>query len=118
MVADEEGAAGVRRGGLFTSDDFLTCEGLSAGGVAAAGARMEDLLGRHPVPLGLAKDCRAKAPPRPGKALLVEKGRICRADIRCFYDLRRIVGRRRRRGRGRHCWCEKWRICRADIRCF
>ena len=39
MVADEEGAPGVRRGGLFTSDDFLTCEGLSGGGVAAAGAR-------------------------------------------------------------------------------
>ena len=77
MVADEEGAAGVRRGGLSTSDDFLTCEGLSGGGVAAGGPvrEVEDLPGRHLVPLGLAKDCRAKAPPRPGKALLVGDGR-------------------------------------------
>jgi hypothetical protein len=37
MVVDEEGATGVRRGGLFTSDDFLICEGLSGGGAAAAG---------------------------------------------------------------------------------
>ena len=71
MVVDEEGAAGVRRGGLFTSDDFLICEGLSGGGAAAAGEGKWRICCADIRCLGLAKDCRAEAPPRPGKALQV-----------------------------------------------
>ena len=77
MVADEEGAAGVRRGGLFTSDDFLTCEGLSGGGVPRPAEKWR-ICWPTSVPLGLAKDCRGSAVAT-GKALLACEVEFCRS---------------------------------------